>query len=143
MPPEPTPGALPVDRLRAGPSSFTYNSGLAERERLVVRDRAAWQDLWRRIWSGRSPVPPAPDIDFTRDMVVVVALGERPTGGHGILVDSAQQRSNGLTVVVRTIAPGRGCMLTQALTQPVDIARLPRHDGPVEFEDRAETRDCD
>ena len=45
-------------------------------------------------------------------------------------------------VAVRTIAPGKGCVLTQALTQPVDIARVPRHEGQVDFEDRPEVRDC-
>jgi hypothetical protein len=89
-----------------------------------------------------TPAPDPPRVEFEREMLIVVALGERPTGGYGIVVDSAETRPDGLFVTVRTIAPGKGCMLTQALTQPVDIARVPRHEGQVGFEDHAEVRDC-
>jgi hypothetical protein len=75
-------------------------------------------------------------------MIVVAALGQRPTGGYSILVDSAQLTVESLTVTVRRVSPGNGCFLTQALTQPVDVSRLPRTDNAVEFVDRAETRAC-
>ena len=140
--PDPAKGPVPVVRLRAEPHSFTFYSGLTDRQRLVVRDAVTWTQVWDRIWHGRSPVPELPQIDFAGEMVVVAALGQRPTGGYDILVDSAEANQEGLTVRVRTISPGRTCMVTQALTQPVDIARLPRTEGAVRFEDRAEARVC-
>lgn len=142
MAPDPPGGSAPVVRLRAEAPAFTFHSGFTTRERLVVRDAAAWKDVWGRVSAGMTPAPLPPQVDFAREMLVVAALGERPTGGYGIVVDSAQARSGGLVVTVRTIAPGKGCVLTQALTQPVDIARVPRHEGQVDFEDRPEVRDC-
>lgn len=130
-----------VTRLRPEPLSFTYNSGLTRAQRLVVRDEATWRELWASIWRGGS-VPPLPPVDFTREMLIVAALGQQPTGGHGIFVDGASAAAGGLAVRIRTVSPGPQCATSAALTEPVDIARLPRHDGPVTFEERAETQEC-
>ncbi len=139
-----TPGApVPIVRLRAEPYSFAYNSGLDKTERIVVRDETSWQALWARINSGGSPVPPVPVIDFSQEMLVVVALGARSTGGYGIHVDGANESENaGVAVTVRSISPGPRCATTQAFTQPVDIARVPRRDGSVTFVERSEVHTC-
>lgn len=144
QPHAPDPGAMvvPVTRFRAEPYSFTFYSGLVDTQRLIVRDATAWQQVWSAIWRNQSPTPPLPAIDFGRDMVAVVALGQRATGGFAILVDSAATSADGLTIVVRSIAPRPSCIVTQALTQPVDLARLRRIDGVVTFMDKAEEQTC-
>jgi hypothetical protein len=142
MAPDPPGGSVPVARLRAEAPAFTFYSGITTRERLIVRDATMWKQVWDRISGSMTPAPDPPQVDFAREMLIVAALGERPTGGYGIVVDSVETGPDGFLVTVRTIAPGKGCVLTQALTQPVDIARVPRHEGPVDFEDRAEVRDC-
>jgi protease stability complex PrcB-like protein len=72
----------------------------------------------------------------------VAALGERPSSGHTILVDSAEATSEGLRVTYRTIAPGSGCVLLTVMTQPVDVARIARTDPVVFFVQRPEVQDC-
>ena len=142
----PSPGArgelVPIVRLRAEPYSFAYYSGLDKPERIVVRDPDSWQALWVRINGTLLPVPPAPAVDFSREMLVVVALGARSTGGYGILVDAANESDNaGIAVTVRSISP-KNCITTQAFTQPIDIARLARRDGPVSFIEHSEVHVC-
>ena len=139
LPPGPN---IPVVRLRAEPYSFEFYSGLNTPARLVVRDAAAWQSLWVQIYHGRFPVPPVPAIDFSREMLVVVALGSRSSGGYVILIDGASGEGADVTIAVRSISPGPKCGVTGALTQPVDIARLPRRDGEVRFLEHAEMREC-
>jgi hypothetical protein len=134
--------AVPLVRLRAEPYSFTYYSGLDQPERIVVRDEAAWREIWAAIWRQASPEPPLPEVDFSQDMLVVVALGERLTGGFGILADSAFATEDELVIRVRTIAPGARCGTTQALTQPVDVARVPRAELAVRFRDQPEVHEC-
>jgi hypothetical protein len=75
-------------------------------------------------------------------MIVVAALGERPTGGFDIVVESATASGDALTVRIRTIAPGPSCITTDVLTQPVDVARLPRTADVVRFVDDASVVDC-
>ena len=133
---------LPVTRLRTEPFSFTYASGLTEPQRLLIRDQASWQQAWAAIWTRHSSQPAMPDVDFTREMIVLAALGERPTGGYGIFIDSAAAGSGRVTLRIRSVSPANGCGVTTALTQPVDIARLPRREGPAVFTDVQETQNC-
>ena len=136
--------SLSLTRLGSAQSSFTTYSGLRDAQRVVIRDQAAWQQTWNAIWSGTgsSPVPALPAIDFTREMVIVAALGERPTGGFSIFVESASETADSVTINVRRVSPGNGCAVTLAFTRPVDIARMTRRDGVVVFNDTAMTQNC-
>ena len=135
-------GPVRIVRLRPEPYSLTYFSGLDEPQRTVVRDEVAWRAAWAAIWRRHSPVPPLPLVDFEREMLVIAALGSRPTTGYGILVDSALAEGEGLLVQIRTIAPGERCGTGGALTQPVDVARITRADGAVRFRDRPQVHEC-
>lgn len=137
---------VPVTRLRTclAPCSFTSNSGLGDPLRVVIRDQEAWHDMWKRIHSTVVVgLPPLPEIDFAREMVVVVALGARPTGGYGVIVDGAYERDDRLEVIVSVQSPGKSCMLTQAVTQPVDIVRIPKTNRSVVFKDKENVHECD
>jgi hypothetical protein len=134
--------AVDVTRLRPEPYSLTYFSGLDEPQRTVVRDEVAWRAAWAAIWRRHSPEPPLPPVDFEREMLVIAALGSRPSTGYGILVDSAFAEGEGLLVQIRTVAPGVRCGTGGALTQPVDVARVPRTDGAVRFRDQPQVHEC-
>lgn len=140
---EPAAGThVAVTRLRGEPYSFAYYSGVTQPERLVIRDEAAWQAAWATIWPAFAPIPAAPGVDFSKEMIVLVALGGRSTGGYSILVDSAMTTSTGLTVWIGTSSPGATCITTQAFTQPIDIARIQRIDAPVHFVDVPSVTHC-
>ena len=138
------PGAsLTIVRLRSEPYSFEFYSGLDKPARLVVRDPATWQAIWNQIYLRQTPVPPLPRIDFSHDMILVAALGSRSTGGFSILLGEASEAANdGVTVIVDSSSPGSNCIVTEAFTQPVDIARLPLRDGAVSFVERSHVSDC-
>jgi protease stability complex PrcB-like protein len=141
---QPPGPSLPIIRLASQPYSFTFYSGLEKPARFVVRDAAAWQTIWNHIYLRQSPVPPLPSVDFSRDMIVVVALGARPTGGYGILIDGASESANdAVEVIVDSSSPASSCVLTEALTQPVDIARVPLRDGAVTFVERSHETTCE
>lgn len=142
MEPIPPGTSVPVTRLNGQPYSFMYYSQLQQPERLVVKDQSAWIAAWSSLWPNGAPIPAPPAVDFSRDMIVVAALGARSTGGYSIYVDSARATPDGLIVFIGTSAPGRHCVTTQAFTQPVDLARLPRTDGAVRFVDVPKVEDC-
>jgi len=133
---------IPIVRLRSDPYSFTFVSGFDSPARVVVRDAATWQAIWAQTFKGGS-VPTIPVVDFSREMLVVVALGSHSSGGYGILIDGASEAgSDNVSVAVRSISPGVGCGVTEAFTQPVDIARMPRREGAVGFVERTEVTEC-
>lgn len=137
------PGAnIPVVRLRSEPYSFAFYSGLDKPDRIVIRDAVTWQIVWKDVWRGFSEVPPLPAVDFSREMILVAALGAHSTGGYGIIIDGANEAANGgINVTIRSISP-LNCLVTEAFTQPIDIARLPIRTGRVEFTERSEVHQC-
>ncbi len=109
------------------------HGGIAERSRLVIRDRDAFKKLWDQIVGVQSDKQPLPDVDFSREILVVAAMGERPSGGFEIIVDRACEVDNHLEVFVRSVDFSSCGMQVQVLTAPVDIVRIPRTELSVVF----------
>ena len=135
--------AIPIVRLRSDPYSFAFYSGITAPARLVVRDAVTWQAAWAQINRGVSPVSPAPSIDFSREMVIVAALGTRGSSGYDVLIDGATEAdAGGAAIAIRSTSPGVGCASLTVLTQPVDIARMPIRNGAVTFVERSSVTNC-
>ncbi len=77
-----------------------------------------------------------------RSLFVVVALGQRSTGGYDIRIDSVVQFQRGSVTYVTATSPGQKCGTTSALSQPVDVIRLSPKVEPIVFQRRAVVRDC-
>lgn len=135
-------GRLPLARFGAS-APFSYYGGIGDSVRTVVRDSTVWRRVWGTLHRSMHPAPALPRVDFRREMVLVVALGERSSGGWGIVVDSARARQGEVEAFVRRLAPGRHCGVTAAVTAPVDLVRLPVHAGPVRFAERLVVEDCE
>lgn len=117
-------------------------SGLVEPQRSVLTDDADWTSLWSTVTANESPAPARPAIDLTQQSVIVAALGQRPTGGFSIHIDSIRGAGGGRDVFVTTTRPGPTCATTQAMTQPVHIVTAPATAGPTRFVEAETTKDC-
>jgi hypothetical protein len=143
--PNDTPATSTVQETQITHLLTQQQSGWRLPGETVIRDRAAWEAAWRTLHGAETAdetVPAAPQIDFTRDMVIVVALGSRPSGGFTVKVDELTREGSGAVVRYTATEPGAGCMTTQALTSPVDVVRVPRVAGAVRFDPRRVVRDC-
>lgn len=137
-------GAVALDvRELAAPLAQYHYSGYEERQRLVIRDAASMAQFWATLTAGVSPQPPVPAVDFSTEMVIVAAMGSRPSGGYSIHVDQVYERDGRVTAVVREVSPSASCVVTAALTTPVAAVRIPRRPGDVTFAERTSTRRCD
>jgi len=82
-------------------------------------------------------------VDFTHDLVIAVASGQQSTGGHSIAVGRVTRVGPGLAVEVTETEPPKGCMTTQAMTQPVDVVVVAAADVKTwSFSDRKVTGGC-
>ncbi|HTJ23319.1 MAG TPA: protease complex subunit PrcB family protein [Gemmatimonadaceae bacterium] len=134
--------SLPVTRLRTGATAYTTYSGLNDSVRAVVRDSTAWLELWRAINRPFYPPPPLPPVDFERDMIVIAALGTRPTAGYDIVIEGARQDSAAVEIALRTLSPAPGCPVSAAMTQPVDLATIPASQRAVRFREKSIVVPC-
>lgn len=117
-------------------------SGFDERSRQVIRTSDAWEEAWRQLHDGRSDVPERPAVDFETGMVVLAAMGSRPTGGYAIEVEAVHREAGTLYVVVRETSPGESCGTTQAFTAPTTAVRVPRVSGDVHFIEKESVHEC-
>jgi hypothetical protein len=96
------------------------SSNIRGARRLVIRDPATWAHFWSELGAGVRP-----EVNFSRDLVIAVASGERPTGGHDVYVQQVTRSGGDLRITVLETSPGPDCMTTMARTQPVDVVMVP------------------
>jgi hypothetical protein len=98
----------------------------------VIRNATAWSVFWARAREDSSAGPTGlpPDVDFSREMLVVAGDGRRPSG-HRIEIPGAARRNDTLFVLVRTRE--EGVAGSPGALAPVAVVRVPRSDGPVVF----------
>jgi hypothetical protein len=115
--------------------------GISQRARLVIRDGDAFNELWNQIMRPASNKPPLPEVDFSREMIIVAAMGQQPSR-YEIIIDSACEVDNQLEVLVRSTKFLSCGLQAGLLPETVDIVRLPKTDLPVVFRETEVTSDC-
>jgi hypothetical protein len=100
--------------LNGSNAAYGSDSSLVRLDRTEVSFKQTWN-----IMNGNFvPVPSAPNIDFSRNKVLTVFLGQRPTGGYGIVLASAKLEGQTLVVSANVRQPGAGTVSTQVITSP-------------------------
>ena len=89
---------------------------------VVVRTPGEWDALWRAHLP--TPTPTAPD--FSKEMVVGVFLGDKPTPGYGVTIVSATTEGGVLRVRYRESTPPADAISAQVITYPYHIVAIPR-----------------
>lgn len=150
--PQPAVAPQPVPAPAAGYAPYDSSSSIAIRRigqwstsaittpaRVVIRDDNAYAKLWSSLGDAGS----RPSVDFTRDVVIAAAAGQQNTGGHSISIDRVTRVGAGLAIEVTETVPPQGCMVTQALTQPVDMVVVAAADAQTwSFTDRKAAGSC-
>lgn len=137
-------GAVNVDWNDAGAVriAHAYNSGFRESARTVIDNDADWRKIWSAYTANLGSPPPLPAVDFSHQEVLVAALGERNSGGYDMRISRIATSSDYLYVELTSTRPGPRCGTTAALTQPVDVVRIPRQHPPVMFIEKSAQIDC-
>ena len=118
-------------------------SGFGEPARLVVGDSAEWAARWATAFARQTSIPALPTVNFARDMVLVAALGARPSGGYDIAIEGVAPEEAGAVVLVTSTVPSDECGYTAAITTPVVMLRVGAVADGIRFLEEAETRSCE
>jgi hypothetical protein len=114
------------------------HTSISEARRLIIRDANAWAQLWSELAAGERP-----DVDFTQNIVVAVAAGQRASGGHEIAISRVTNNGGQLTIEVLETTPGPNCVTAGGATQPVDVVVVPAAaPRSWSFLERKEIRSC-
>jgi hypothetical protein len=104
-------------------------SGQQTAKQVTVRTPAEWKALWK----DHSPTEKMPAVDFTKNMVVGIFLGSKPSDGYDVEIVGVRAQEKDLVVEYVQTQPGRGTLAAQILTEPYHLVSVPQHQGTVRF----------
>lgn len=118
-------------------------SSLPTSVRLAVLDTADWAAIWKRV-VGPASTAPVPMVDFSREMLLVVGMGQAPCMGYQINIDTVfRDKDKRIYAVVRERHHGKRCGCLNEVVSPIDVIRVPRSVRPVTFLERQESNVCE
>jgi hypothetical protein len=117
---------LSLMTLLQGPTSMRsldrgLHSAIGAPRLATARTAAEWETLWRLHGGERT----RPAVDFSKELVVAVFLGSRPTAGFAVEIIGLREDGPALVVQYRETRPPAGAILAQVLTMPYHIAAVP------------------
>lgn len=108
------------------------NSGVLSEQLNVVRDTTAWAALWAQHTNKLVPPPTEPTVDFSRNMVLAVFLGSRPSGCYSVAITRVLQETSNTTVEYHeVISSSQIC--TAVVVYPSHLVAVPAASAPVQF----------
>jgi len=106
-------------------------SGIGAPREVVVRTPDEWTALWTEHGAGRE----RPPVDFSREIVVGVFLGSKPTAGYSVAIVSTIDANGVLIVRYRVSEPPAGAITAQVITFPYHLAAVSKSPAKdVKFE---------
>lgn len=107
----------------------------------VFRNQPAWTKFWQN-----NPVP-APSVNFTREMVIAVTTGSRPTGGYSVQIDRIERSSpspqnKGWVIHYTETTPAQNCVVIQQATTPTAFVLTQNSNALVTLQGKKTTRNC-
>jgi hypothetical protein len=121
---------LKVASLLAVSLDRTTRSQVGTARDVVVKDQQSWDALWAGH-AGKDAKPPV--VDFSKQMVAAVFLGQRESGCHTTTIDSVTRDDKQVTVRHVDTVPGPATLCTKDLTTPAHLVAIERSELPVVF----------
>lgn len=93
--------------------------GKDEKSFEVISDKATLLKLYEAIHDTE-----VPKIDFKKQRIVALFLGQRNSGGYEIKIKNVEEKDNKIYVTVEEVSPKPGDMATMAITNPFVVAKI-------------------
>ncbi|MGM0766888.1 MAG: protease complex subunit PrcB family protein [Pseudomonadota bacterium] len=88
---------------------------------LVYIDNVTQVDRLSGLPTRNLPLDSLKAVDFEREHLVLVSLGQKPTGGYGVTLEDSAIREGTLEVRVNVRQPAADAMVAQVLTTPCAV----------------------
>ena len=132
-----TESGTPVDTLASG--SF---SAIDQPQQTVLQDAAVYAALWAVHAAHEDPPAAAPAVDFGKDTVAAVFAGSQPNGGVTLAATDLRREGAGWRLRLELRKPGPDCIVTQVMTQPWALVRIPGGGQTVSVDIRETEQSC-
>lgn len=123
-------GSEPEKMRTIAKGNFT---GIREPMQLVVTNASQWSEFWQKHSVQKNSAEEPPVVDFEKETVIFVALGQQRTGGHAIEITDVKRGDAQVEVLVRTRKPMPGGIQLQAISAPFHAVAVSKISGEVKF----------
>lgn len=108
------------------------HGGTLEENFVLVKSNDQLKKIFTQLNITRKPGIPFPAIDFNKESIIVLFMGQQNSGGYNISLESAKYNSTGiLQLFVKKTKPSG--MSTMAITQPYSIYKIHKRLEEVRF----------
>ena len=98
--------------------------GYVKEEIRVISDRKSLLEVYGYVNRIRKPGFSIPSIDFSKETVIAVFMGEKTSGGYAVSVESVKEEGEQVIVQIKEIKPDTKEMVTMAITQPFCFVKI-------------------
>ncbi len=106
-------------------------SGSEVAETLVIKDEKALRSFYSKLNRTRKPGIPVPEVDFTKEMILIHCLGEQTNGKQAMLSISEE---NDQEMIIRTsVAKAQKSSSSSALISPFSVYKMPLTKKEITF----------
>ena len=124
----------PYEHFQFGTIAQGELSGIHDKTEMVINDPDTWTKIWAAHTSNLSPAPPLPPVDFNKNTIVGVWLGERPSNNHMVnITDIYYDPCENLLSILYDYSPNIACGPLDVLDYPYDIVVMPKSTWPFYF----------
>jgi len=117
-----TAGGAPLARQ----ITASDHCGLTAPGLVYLRDASAVNAL-ERLPARTMTLAALRSVDFSREHLVLVGLGQQRSGGYGVALAASEITSDTLRLTVQVRRPAPGAMVSQALTTPCAVIAVSPH----------------
>jgi len=104
---------------------------IKEAKNVVIQDEKELKAIYAKINMTRRPGVPVPKIDFEKETVYGIFLGEKSNAGYKIKFDKVVNFNDKTIIYYKVISP-KG-MASMVITQPCLLGTIPKTEVPVKF----------
>ena len=94
---------------------------------MIVRN----EEEWKNFWSQHSQKP-APDIDFEKNDLVMIFLGQKPNTGYSVKITHVREYPDKVVAEALETEPQPGALYAQVIVYPYDAVLIPKTDKNIE-----------
>ena len=107
------------------------HSNIKDEKNMVIKNVSDLKAIYASINSTRRPGLPLPKVDFNKEEVLGIFLGEKSSAGYQIQIDSIH--NNGKEIVVNYKINTPKGMVSMVITQPTLLILIPKTNLPIKF----------
>ena len=109
---------------------------------IEIYDSKKLNTVWANLFAKYDRKPPIPTIDFEKNMLIAIALGERNSGSYSLQVESIIENKNNIKVIIDENKPGPSCITPSVMIYPFQLIKISLPKKPITYVKVLKIKDC-